>query len=234
MAEDDKKEVKEEKEEKVDTVDKALINVLTSLTEQNKTSSESIVKGINSLSEKIEGLQKAMETPQNSSNSPAPKGAKGEDVGAKETVKKQPYPSERSEQASIDDASNESDDSKDKGNLKMEQKAEVNKHTIETTPRPGATLESLQQVEKSGGIPGEYGSSFLNKSVVDITKSYGKSPNRVFESIMKHMKEDPDEALGLVAKEIRFGKFGGPIEGNRTAELSDELGTIPVGVAKAW
>lgn len=235
MADEEKVEAKEEKEEKVESVDKALINVLASLTEQNKTSSESIVKGISVLTEKVESLTKAMETPQNDSNQPAPAGSKGEDVGAKETVKKQPYPSEMSEQASIDDASNESSESNDKTGLKMEEKAEeVTKHTIETTPRPGATAESLQQVEKSGGIPGEVGSTYLNKSTVDITKSYGKAPNRVFEEIMKQMQENPDEAMGIVATKIRKGEFGGPVAGDFTSELSDELGTVPQGVAKAW
>jgi hypothetical protein len=125
---------------------------------------------------------KALETP---SDLPlTPKGtAAGDDVGAKVTVPRDPYP--QGTQAGLDDDRNgEGKPASDKGGLKMQKKSddteliEKAEHTFSTeTPRPNAALETV------------------DKSIKDTSM------------ILKDARAEGFEGLSTVARNILNGKY---------------------------
>ena len=153
-AEDDKKDEK-------DDTNKAILEALKSLIETTKVHNEKI--------------DKAMETP---TDLPlAPKGnADSEDVGAKVTAPKDPYPT--GDQAGIQDANGKVEDKpeSDKGDLKMQEKS-VSSHVTSPVERPTGHGQS------------------------DIAKSTGKEDLLSFK-ILQKCREKGFENINLVGQEI--------------------------------
>ena len=127
-----------------------LTEVVQSIAESQKATQE-VLGG-------LDNRLKALETP---SDLPlTPKGtAAGDDVGAKVTVPKDPYP--QGVQAGLDDDRNgEGKPASDKGGLKMQKKSEDDteliekaEHTFSTeTPRPNAALETVDKSIKDSSL----------------------------------------------------------------------------------
>lgn len=155
-----------------------LTDVVQSIAESQKATQE-VLGG-------LDNRLKALETP---SDLPlTPKGtAAGDDVGAKVTVPKDPYP--QGVQAGLDDDRNgEGKPASDKGGLKMQKKSddteliEKSEHSFTTeTPRPNAAAETVE-------------------------KSYQKD----FSPILKDAREAGFEGLSSVAQNILSGKYYKP------------------------
>ena len=143
-------------------------------------------KGVSDTIDYIDERLKALETP---SDLPlTPRGtAGGDDVGAKVTVPRDPYP--QGTQAGLDDDRSGGDKpASDKGGLKMQKKSddteliEKSEHNFTTeTPRPNASPETLE-------------------------KSYAKD----FSPILKDAREAGFEGLSSVARNILGGKYYKP------------------------
>ena len=127
-----------------------LTDVVQSIAESQKTTQE-VLGG-------LDNRLKALETP---SDLPlTPKGtAAGDDVGAKVTVPRDPYP--QGVQAGLDDdRSGEDKPASDKGGLKMQKKSdgdteliEKAEHTFSTeTPRPNASIENVDKSIKDSSL----------------------------------------------------------------------------------
>ena len=154
-----------------------LTDVVQSIAESQKATQE-VLGG-------LDNRLKALETP---SDLPlTPKGtAAGDDVGAKVTVPKDPYP--QGTQAGLDDDRNgEGKPASDKGGLKMQKKSddteliEKAEHTFSTeTPRPNAALETV------------------DKSIKDSSL------------ILKDARAEGHEGLSIVARNILAGKYYKP------------------------
>ena len=155
-----------------------LTDVVQSIAESQKATQE-VLGG-------LDNRLKALETP---SDLPlTPKGtAAGDDVGAKVTVPKDPYP--QGTQAGLDDDRNgEGKPISDKGGLKMQKKSddteliEKSEHSFTTeTPRPNAAAETVE-------------------------KSYQQD----FSPILKDAREAGFEGLSSVAQNILSGKYYKP------------------------
>jgi hypothetical protein len=152
-----------------------LTDVVQSIAESQKTTQE-VLGG-------LDNRLKALETP---SDLPlTPKGtAAGDDVGAKVTVPRDPYP--QGTQAGLDDdRSGEDKPISDKGGLKMQKKSEDDteliekaEHTFSTeTPRPNASVENV------------------DKSIKDSSL------------ILKDARAEGFEGLSTVARNILNGKY---------------------------
>ena len=152
-----------------------LTDVVQSIAESQKTTQE-VLGG-------LDNRLKALETP---SDLPlTPKGtAAGDDVGAKVTVPRDPYP--QGVQAGLDDdRSGEDKPASDKGGLKMQKKSdgdteliEKAEHTFSTeTPRPNASIETV------------------DKSIKDSSL------------ILKDARAEGFEGLSTVARNILNGKY---------------------------
>jgi hypothetical protein len=152
-----------------------LTDVVQSIAESQKTTQE-VLGG-------LDNRLKALETP---SDLPlTPKGtAAGDDVGAKVTVPRDPYP--QGTQAGLDDdRSGEDKPISDKGGLKMQKKSgddteliEKAEHTFSTeTPRPNASIETV------------------DKSIKDSSL------------ILKDARAEGFEGLSIVARNILNGKY---------------------------
>ena len=151
---------------------------------------QSIAETQKATQETLGGLDnrlKALETPTDLPLSP--KGtAASDDVGAKVTVPKDPYP--QGEQVGLDsDRQGENKPKTDKGGLKMQQKSddtelvEKAQHTFTTeTPRPNAALETV------------------DKSIKDESM------------ILKDARAQGAEGLSQVARNILAGKYYTPSE----------------------
>jgi len=143
-------------------------------------------KGVGDAIDGIDGRLKALETP---SDLPlTPRGtAGGDDVGAKVTVPRDPYP--QGTQAGLDDDRSGADKpASDKGGLKMQKKSddteliEKSEHSFTTeTPRPNAAAETVE-------------------------KSYQQD----FSPILKDAREAGFEGLSSVAQNILSGKYYKP------------------------
>jgi len=127
-----------------------LTDVVQSIAESQKTTQE-VLGG-------LDNRLKALETP---SDLPlTPKGtAAGDDVGAKVTVPRDPYP--QGTQAGLDDdRSGEDKPASDKGGLKMQKKSDEDteliekaEHTFSTeTPRPNASIETVDKSIKDSSL----------------------------------------------------------------------------------
>ena len=156
-----------------------LTEVVQSIAETQKATQEAL-GGLNN-------RLKALETPTDLPLSP--KGtAASDDVGAKVTVPKDPYP--QGEQVGLDsDRQGENKPKTDKGGLKMQQKSddtelvEKAQHTFTTeTPRPNAALETV------------------DKSIKDESM------------ILKDARAQGAEGLSQVARNILAGKYYTPSE----------------------
>ena len=157
-----------------------LTDVVQSIAESQKATQE-VLGG-------LDNRLKALETP---SDLPlTPKGtAAGDDVGAKVTVPRDPYP--QGTQAGLDDDRSGGDKPvSDKGGLKMQKKSEPedtellekSEHNFTTeTPRPNASPETVE-------------------------KSYQKD----FSPILKDAREAGFEGLSKVAQNILGGKYYKP------------------------
>ena len=155
-----------------------LTDVVQSIAESQKTTQE-VLGG-------LDNRLKALETP---SDLPlTPKGtAAGDDVGAKVTVPRDPYP--QGTQAGLDDDRSGGDKPvSDKGGLKMQKKSddteivEKSEHNFTTeTPRPNASPETVE-------------------------KSYQTD----FSPILKDAREVGHEGLSKVAQNILSGKYYKP------------------------
>ena len=155
-----------------------LTDVVQSIAESQKATQE-VLGG-------LDNRLKALETP---SDLPlTPKGtAAGDDVGAKVTVPRDPYP--QGTQAGLDDDRNgEGKPASDKGGLKMQKKSddteliEKSEHNFTTeTPRPNASPETVE-------------------------KSYQQD----FSPILKDAREAGFEGLSKVAQNILGGKYYKP------------------------
>ena len=155
-----------------------LTDVVQSIAESQKTTQE-VLGG-------LDNRLKALETP---SDLPlTPKGtAAGDDVGAKVTVPRDPYP--QGTQAGLDDDRSGGDKPvSDKGGLKMQKKSddteivEKSEHNFTTeTPRPNASPETVE-------------------------KSYQTD----FSPILKDAREAGHEGLSKVAQNILSGKYYKP------------------------
>ena len=152
-----------------------LTDVVQSIAESQKTTQE-VLGG-------LDNRLKALETP---SDLPlTPKGtAAGDDVGAKVTVPRDPYP--QGTQAGLDDdRSGEDKPASDKGGLKMQKKSDEDteliekaEHTFSTeTPRPNASIETV------------------DKSIKDSSL------------ILKDARAEGFEGLSIVARNILNGKY---------------------------
>ena len=152
-----------------------LTDVVQSIAESQKATQE-VLGG-------LDNRLKALETP---SDLPlTPKGtAAGDDVGAKVTVPRDPYP--QGTQAGLDDdRSGEDKPISDKGGLKMQKKSDEDteliekaEHTFSTeTPRPNAALETV------------------DKSIKDTSM------------ILKDARAEGFEGLSNVARNILNGKY---------------------------
>ena len=157
----EKKAEDDDKEDKKDDTNKAILEALKGIHESIKSQNEKI--------------DKAMETP---TDLPlAPKGnADSEDVGAKVTAPKDPYPT--GDQAGIQDANGKVEDKpeSDKGDLKMQEKA-VTSHVTSPVERPAGHGQS------------------------DIAKSTGKEDLLSFK-ILQKCREKGYENINLVGQEI--------------------------------
>ena len=152
-----------------------LTEVVQSIAESQKATQE-VLGG-------LDNRLKALETPTDLPLSP--KGtAASDDVGAKVTVPKDPYP--QGVQAGLDDdRSGEDKPASDKGGLKMQKKSEDDteliekaEHTFSTeTPRPSAALENV------------------DKSIKDTSL------------ILKDARAEGFEGLSNVARNILNGKY---------------------------
>ena len=152
-----------------------LTEVVQSIAESQKATQE-VLGG-------LDNRLKALETPTDLPLSP--KGtAASDDVGAKVTVPKDPYP--QGVQAGLDDdRSGEDKPASDKGGLKMQKKSEDDteliekaEHTFSTeTPRPNAALETV------------------DKSIKDTSM------------ILKDARAEGFEGLSNVARNILNGKY---------------------------
>ena len=156
-----------------------LTEVVQSIAETQKATQETLGG--------LDNRLKALETPTDLPLSP--KGtAASDDVGAKVTVPKDPYP--QGEQVGLDsDRQGENKPKTDKGGLKMQQKSddtelvEKAQHTFTTeTPRPNAALETV------------------DKSIKDESM------------ILKDAREQGAEGLSQVARNILAGKYYTPSE----------------------
>jgi len=127
-----------------------LTDVVQSIAESQKTTQE-VLGG-------LDNRLKALETP---SDLPlTPKGtAAGDDVGAKVTVPRDPYP--QGVQAGLDDdRSGEDKPASDKGGLKMQKKSDDDTELIEKaehsfsteTPRPNASIENVDKSIKDSSL----------------------------------------------------------------------------------
>ena len=127
-----------------------LTDVVQSIAESQKTTQE-VLGG-------LDNRLKALETP---SDLPlTPKGtAAGDDVGAKVTVPRDPYP--QGVQAGLDDdRSGEDKPASDKGGLKMQKKSDEDTELIEKaehsfnteTPRPNASIETVDKSIKDSSL----------------------------------------------------------------------------------
>ena len=127
-----------------------LTDVVQSIAESQKTTQE-VLGG-------LDNRLKALETP---SDLPlTPKGtAAGDDVGAKVTVPRDPYP--QGVQAGLDDdRSGEDKPASDKGGLKMQKKSDDDTELIEKaehsfnteTPRPNASIETVDKSIKDSSL----------------------------------------------------------------------------------
>ena len=152
-----------------------LTDVVQSIAESQKATQE-VLGG-------LDNRLKALETP---SDLPlTPKGtAAGDDVGAKVTVPRDPYP--QGTQAGLDDdRSGEDKPISDKGGLKMQKKSDEDteliekaEHTFSTeTPRPNASIETV------------------DKSIKDSSL------------ILKDARAEGFEGLSTVARNILNGKY---------------------------
>ena len=152
-----------------------LTDVVQSIAESQKATQE-VLGG-------LDNRLKALETP---SDLPlTPKGtAAGDDVGAKVTVPRDPYP--QGTQAGLDDdRSGEDKPISDKGGLKMQKKSDEDteliekaEHTFSTeTPRPNASIETV------------------DKSIKDTSL------------ILKDARAEGFEGLSTVARNILNGKY---------------------------
>lgn len=163
--EDDKKDDKED-------TNKAILEALKGIHESIKSQNEKIEKA----------LEKPTDLPL------APKGnADSEDIGAKVTAPKDPYPT--GDQAGIQDANGKVEDKpeSDKGDLKMQEKA-VTSHVTSPVERPTGHGQS------------------------DIAKSGGKEDSIAFR-ILQKCREKGYENINLVGQEImgitdRYDKEG--------------------------
>ena len=156
-----------------------LTEVVQSIAETQKATQETLGG--------LDNRLKALETPTDLPLSP--KGtAASDDVGAKVTVPKDPYP--QGEQVVLDsDRQGENKPKTDKGGLKMQQKSddtelvEKAQHTFTTeTPRPNAALETV------------------DKSIKDESM------------ILKDARAQGAEGLSQVARNILAGKYYTPSE----------------------
>jgi len=127
-----------------------LTDVVQSIAESQKTTQE-VLGG-------LDNRLKALETP---SDLPlTPKGtAAGDDVGAKVTVPRDPYP--QGVQAGLDDdRSGEDKPASDRGGLKMQKKSDEDTELIEKaehsfsteTPRPNASIENVDKSIKDSSL----------------------------------------------------------------------------------
>ena len=127
-----------------------LTDVVQSIAESQKATQE-VLGG-------LDNRLKALETP---SDLPlTPKGtAAGDDVGAKVTVPRDPYP--QGVQAGLDDdRSGEDKPASDKGGLKMQKKSDEDTELIEKaehsfsteTPRPNASIENVDKSIKDSSL----------------------------------------------------------------------------------
>jgi hypothetical protein len=145
-------------------------------------------KGVSDSIDGIDNRLKALETPSDLPLSPRGT-AGGDDVGAKVTVPRDPYP--QGTQAGLDDDRSGGDKPvSDKGGLKMQKKSEPedtellekSEHNFTTeTPRPNASPETVE-------------------------KSYQKD----FSPILKDAREAGFEGLSKVAQNILGGKYYKP------------------------
>jgi len=152
-----------------------LTDVVQSIAESQKATQETLGG--------LENRLKALETPTDLPLSP--KGtAAGDDVGAKVTVPRDPYP--QGVQAGLDDdRSGEDKPASDKGGLKMQKKSDEDteliekaEHTFSTeTPRPNASIETV------------------DKSIKDSSL------------ILKDARAEGFEGLSTVARNILNGKY---------------------------
>ena len=127
-----------------------LTDVVQSIAESQKTTQE-VLGG-------LDNRLKALETPTDLPLSP--KGtAAGDDVGAKVTVPRDPYP--QGVQAGLDDdRSGEDKPASDKGGLKMQKKSDEDTELIEKaehsfnteTPRPNASIETVDKSIKDSSL----------------------------------------------------------------------------------
>ena len=127
-----------------------LTDVVQSIAESQKATQETLGG--------LDNRLKALETP---SDLPlAPRGtAGGDDVGAKVTVPRDPYP--QGTQAGLDDdRSGEDKPASDKGGLKMQKKSDDDTELIEKaehsfnteTPRPNASIETVDKSIKDSSL----------------------------------------------------------------------------------
>ena len=152
-----------------------LTDVVQSIAESQKATQE-VLGG-------LDNRLKALETPTDLPLSP--KGtAAGDDVGAKVTVPRDPYP--QGVQAGLDDdRSGEDKPASDKGGLKMQKKSDEDTELIEKaehsfnteTPRPNASIETV------------------DKSIKDSSL------------ILKDARAEGFEGLSTVARNILNGKY---------------------------
>jgi len=164
-----------------DTV-KSSLETLTEVIQSVAETQKGVSDSIDTFDERL----KALETP---SDLPlAPRGtAGGDDVGAKVTVPRDPYP--QGTQAGLDDDRSGGDKPvSDKGGLKMQKKSddteivEKSEHNFTTeTPRPNASPETVE-------------------------KSYQTD----FSPILKDAREAGHEGLSKVAQNILSGKYYKP------------------------
>jgi hypothetical protein len=164
-----------------DTV-KSSLETLTEVIQSVAETQKGVSDSIDTFDERL----KALETP---SDLPlAPRGtAGGDDVGAKVTVPRDPYP--QGTQAGLDDDRSGRDKPvSDKGGLKMQKKSddteivEKSEHSFTTeTPRPNASPETVE-------------------------KSYQTD----FSPILKDAREAGHEGLSKVAQNILSGKYYKP------------------------
>ena len=127
-----------------------LTDVVLSIAESQKATQETLGG--------LENRLKALETPTDLPLSP--KGtAAGDDVGAKVTVPRDPYP--QGVQAGLDDdRSGEDKPASDKGGLKMQKKSDEDTELIEKaehsfnteTPRPNASIENVDKSIKDSSL----------------------------------------------------------------------------------
>ena len=127
-----------------------LTDVVQSIAESQKATQETLGG--------LENRLKALETPTDLPLSP--KGtAAGDDVGAKVTVPRDPYP--QGVQAGLDDdRSGEDKPASDKGGLKMQKKSDEDTELIEKaehsfsteTPRPNASIENVDKSIKDSSL----------------------------------------------------------------------------------